>query len=116
MVVLLIRVYQHIPIVDHLWLRNDGDMTLILLGHKVQEPFHSKGKEADGEKLAGDVPQLVPYEGLNDHRQLLSNARLQDTPAINRYEGDDIGINLRYNESIHIEEFTHPLHWQVSSN
>ena len=34
-VVLLIRVDQHVPIVDQLWLGYDGDMTLILLGHKV---------------------------------------------------------------------------------
>jgi len=66
-VVLFIRVDKHVPIVNHLWLRNDGDMTLILLGHKVQESFHPKGKEANRKKLAGDVPQFVPYEGLNDH-------------------------------------------------
>lgn len=34
-VVLLIRVYKHVPIVDQLWLGYDGDMALILLSHKV---------------------------------------------------------------------------------
>jgi hypothetical protein len=102
-VVLLIRVDQYVPIVDHLWLWNDGDMTLILLGDKVKQSFNPKGKEADCEELAGDVPQLVPNEGLNDHRQLFTNAGLQDSPAIHRNEGNDIGVDLRDDESVNIE-------------
>ena len=66
-VVLLIRVDQHVPIVDQLWLGYDGDMTLILLGDKVKQPFRPKRKDADGEELTRNVPHLVPYEGLNNH-------------------------------------------------